>query len=227
MRALRAALFAAVCVTLAGAGHTSMSGHTLPLGALLAAFGVTLGIAWLAGARRRGVWSIGAVLVGVQGALHLIFSLAQPHGAAASHGSAQAQAQVHAHTPRHSTAMASHGGGHPAPPVADEPAFLDAASHGSTGMLAAHLLAAAVCALWLARGEAALFGLLRALRTLAFAPVRLLLAVVRVPSAPGRVRLPRPGRGGARPRTADLAHVVSRRGPPTVGVLPRYAPTAP
>ncbi|MFP3990884.1 hypothetical protein U9R90_26130 [Streptomyces sp. E11-3] len=214
MRALRAALFAAVCVTLAGVGHSSMSGHALPIGSLLAAFGVTLGVAWLAGGRRRGAWSIGGVLLGAQGALHLIFSMGQAHAAS--------------HAPPHG---ARHHGDDGVPGAhgdyAAQSTAVDTMGHASTGMLAAHLLAAVVCALWLARGEAAFFGLLRALRTLARTPLRLLLAVVRVPSVPGPVRMPRPGRGGARPRIADLAHVVSRRGPPTGAVpLPRYAPTA-
>lgn len=82
IRALRAAAFAAVCVTLAAVGHSFTSGHEIPLGALWTAFGVTAGVAWLAGGRRRGFRSIGAGLLTVQGGLHLIFAGALPFGGA-------------------------------------------------------------------------------------------------------------------------------------------------
>jgi hypothetical protein len=78
IRALRAALFAAVCVTVAAMGHSSVSAHGIPLSALLAAFGVTAAADWLAAGRRRGVPTIGTGLLAVQGALHLIFSGGRP-----------------------------------------------------------------------------------------------------------------------------------------------------
>ncbi|MFE1379933.1 hypothetical protein ACFW6S_13420 [Streptomyces sp. NPDC058740] len=79
LRALRAALFAAVCVTLAAVGHSSMSGmagmsgHTIPLRSLLTAFAVTAALAWAAAGHRRGPLAIATGLAAVQGALHLIF----------------------------------------------------------------------------------------------------------------------------------------------------------
>ncbi|MFF3287388.1 hypothetical protein [Streptomyces sp. NPDC003023] len=74
MRALRAALFAAVSVTLAAMGHSSLSAHHIPPTALLTALGVTAGAGWLAAGRRCGARSIGAGMLAVQGALHLIFA---------------------------------------------------------------------------------------------------------------------------------------------------------
>ncbi|MGW0733227.1 hypothetical protein [Streptomyces sp. NPDC002851] len=195
LRAFRAALFAAVCVTLGTAGHSYTSGHQVPLGGLLSALGVTGVLAWVGARRRRGPVAIGAGLLAVQGALHLAFAGAQEHAAAMGHG------QDHA-------AMAHTQG------------------HGSAGMLAAHLLSALLCALWLARGEAALFQLLRTLEALTFTPLRLLGAAVRLPEPPGPGRRPWSWYGPARPRTAVLAHVVSRRGPPVTARLPRYAPAA-
>ncbi|MCP3817486.1 hypothetical protein NLX86_04840 [Streptomyces sp. A3M-1-3] len=189
MRATRAAVFAAVCVALAAVGHSYMSAHDIPIGALFAAFAVTGTAAWLAGGRRRGIPSIGAGLLAVQGALHLIFGTAQPH--------------QDAHAPHAHTGMAS------------ETLTTGAASHSSAGMLVAHLLAALVCALWLAGGEAAAFRLARTLGTLAFAPLRLLLLSsvrIRVPEAPHLVRAE--ARPTPRIHGVLLAHTLSRRGPP-------------
>ncbi|MGW4853458.1 hypothetical protein ACWEPZ_19770 [Streptomyces sp. NPDC004288] len=83
----------------------------------------------------------------------------------------------------------------------------------SSGMLAVHLLAALLCGLWLARGEAAFLALARAALAYAFTPLRLLRALVPVPQAPRRPV--RRTRGTApRPHTVVLAHALSRRGPP-------------
>ncbi|UYQ61742.1 hypothetical protein [Streptomyces peucetius] len=78
MRVLRAALFAAVAVTLAATGHSSLSPHHIPPAALIAALGATAAAGWLAAGRRRGARSIGAGLLTVQGALHLIFAGGAP-----------------------------------------------------------------------------------------------------------------------------------------------------
>ncbi|MFD3873564.1 hypothetical protein [Streptomyces sp. NPDC058623] len=79
LRIVRAAMFAAVCVTLGALGHSYMSGTNVPLGTLTAAFAVTGALAWLAAGRRRGPTGIGAALLGVQAALHLTFSAARAH----------------------------------------------------------------------------------------------------------------------------------------------------
>ncbi len=86
------------------------------------------------------------------------------------------------------------------------------AEMSSAGMLAAHLLAAVVCGLWLAHGERALFRLLRAFAARLWTPIGLLLRLV----AP--VRRPKPR---VRRRRADrafaqllLVHSITSRGPP-------------
>ncbi|WP_256356111.1 hypothetical protein [Streptomyces sp. PKU-EA00015] len=151
MRALRAALFAAVAVTLAAIGHSSLSAHDIPASGLLAALGVTAAAGWFAAGRRRSARSIGAGLLAVQGGLHLLFSGEAP---TAPHHHGQ-----HEHYDTAQTAAESLG----------------------TGMLAVHLLAAACCALWLAHGEAAFFRLAHAALSFAFTPLRLLLGAVRLP----------------------------------------------
>ncbi|QGZ48636.1 hypothetical protein GPZ77_09765 [Streptomyces sp. QHH-9511] len=224
IRALRAALFAAVCVTLAAVGHSSMSAHDIPRPSLYLAFAVTGGLAWLAGGRRRGAYAIGGGLLAVQAALHLIFSTGGAHHTGAGHGTAHADA-----LPRGSMAGASMGGATMEAPntagstmghAATEPAMQMVTGHTSGGMLAAHLLAALICGLWLARGEAAIFGLARVVGgALALTPLRRLLALarlrVRVPELPHPVR-PRPHT--RRLLGVVLAHTLSRRGPPRLSV---------
>lgn len=197
LRALRAALFAVVCVVLAAVGHSSLSAHALDPSALLAAFAVTAAGAWCAAGRRRGPVACAAGLLAAQGALHLTFSLTGAHP-----GSATATAPGHG-------AHAAHGAhAHGAPAAAPDALF-----DGGVGMLAAHLLAALVCGLWLARGEAAFFALAEG----ASRPLRRLFTVPLGPVAvPGDPRRPvrRPRRGARRPHVVVLASVLSRRGPP-------------
>ncbi|MFJ5551814.1 hypothetical protein [Streptomyces sp. NPDC093225] len=90
----------------------------------------------------------------------------------------------------------------------------DMAGTSSIGMLAAHLLAAVLCGLWLAYAERAAFRLLRAVAGWLRAPLRLLFGLFTpIPPRPRpRVR-----------RTRDrhvlrrllLVHAITSRGPPT------------
>ncbi|MEU9897059.1 hypothetical protein ACIBCS_33095 [Streptomyces phaeochromogenes] len=83
----------------------------------------------------------------------------------------------------------------------------------SLGMLAAHLLAALLCGLWLAYGERAAFRILRAVAGRLAAPLRLLLHAMPAPPHRPRVRVPRrsPDRS---PRRLLLVHAITSRGPP-------------
>ncbi|MFF8834768.1 hypothetical protein [Streptomyces sp. NPDC015130] len=193
-----------------------MSAHRLPALGLLGAFAATAVTAWAAAGRRRGTPTIAGAMLVLQGALHLLFSLTGAHPAA--HAAGDTTMPVHRHP------MGSTTAGHATtPPTAVEPMdAMDAmasmgATGSGTGMLAVHLLAALLCGLWLAHGEAAFFTLAEAALAYAFTPLRLLSARVRVPDAPrGPVRRPR---GNAhRPHTVVLAHTVSRRGPPRLSV---------
>lgn len=220
IRVLRAALFAAVCVSLAAVGHVIMSAHELAPSALSLAFAGTGGLAWLAGGRRRGAVAIGGGLLAVQAALHLIFSSVRPHDGTHHAGPADGTVGEHALTDAAAPDAAS-SAAHLTGSVMAHPMAMDmeqpltaTAGHTPLGMLAAHLLAALVCGLWLARGEAALFALARTVGTLAFTPLRLLLAVVRVrvPELPQPFRPRRPHT--RRLRGVVLAQALSRRGPP-------------
>ena len=204
IRALRAAIFAAVAVTLAAVGHSSLSAHDIPIPALLTALAVTAAGGWLAAGRRRGVRSFGAGLFAVQGVLHLLFTTGRwpaPH-----HHTAHEHFDHLAHEP-------------------SAPVDTGTAIATDVDMIAVHLLAAVGCALWLAHGETALFKLAHAVAAFAFTPLRLLLAVVRLPRpvrpAPCPVsRTPRPLHG------VVLAHTLVRRGPPALLVPRATAPGA-
>lgn len=76
-RAARAAMFAAVCVLLAGLGHVLMSGTMLPWWALPMAFGWMAVTAWILADRERGVPFVVVGTLVAQGALHVVFTLAQ------------------------------------------------------------------------------------------------------------------------------------------------------
>ncbi|WP_233478067.1 hypothetical protein [Streptomyces mobaraensis] len=83
-RALRAAMFAAVCVLLAALGHALMSGTDVPWWAIAAALSGTGGCAWFLAGRERGPLLITLATVGAQTALHFFFTLAQHVSEAAS-----------------------------------------------------------------------------------------------------------------------------------------------
>ncbi|MER5298703.1 hypothetical protein ABT039_04460 [Streptomyces lasiicapitis] len=80
------------------------------------------------------------------------------------------------------------------------------------GMLAAHLLAALLCGLWLAYGERAAFRVGRAVAGWIVAPLRLAL---RLPPPPHRPRLrPRRDFRARNARRLLLVHAITSRGPP-------------
>ncbi|MEU0028726.1 hypothetical protein [Streptomyces sp. NPDC006335] len=82
LRVLRAAVFAAVCVVLAAAGHSIASCATVPLWTLGAGFaGAVLVVAPLAG-RERSLPGIATLLAVGQTVLHVLFGLGQ-HGTTA------------------------------------------------------------------------------------------------------------------------------------------------
>ncbi|WP_329208972.1 hypothetical protein OG257_19050 [Streptomyces sp. NBC_00683] len=189
LRLLRTAVFTAVCVVLAAAGHTLAAGTAVPGWTLLAGFlGVFAAAALLAG-RERSLPSITAALATGQIALHIVFATGRhaPGPAAASGdaslirfaaglvcGAGPAQLSAgEAHrivsTAGIDPATVTHGHTHLASGGA---AAADAASAADAGalmsgllpslpMFLGHLLAALATGWLLRRGEVALFGLAR------------------------------------------------------------------
>ncbi|WP_405009141.1 hypothetical protein [Kitasatospora sp. NBC_01539] len=259
MRTGRAAVFAAVCVLLASLGHVLMSGTHVPWWALAAAFAAAWGIGWVPADRERGPVLVTGLTVGVQAALHLVFTLGQAAARRpADGGTATRWAALLCGpdevTPAEAARLAEAAGlgagtsgdglsvvavdladvtgtagmGHMAGMAADMPG-MDMGAHaahqaaaatampahlpgGTAGMLAAHLLAALLVGLWLAAGERAVFRLGRTAAALLFAPLLLLVGLVRPPHRPP----PRPARAvPARSlRQLLLVHALTSRGPP-------------
>ncbi|MEU6805635.1 hypothetical protein [Streptomyces neyagawaensis] len=228
-RTVRAAMFAAVCVLLAALGHVTMSGSPVPWWAMGAAAAATGGVGWCLAGRERGLPLIVSVVLAAQTALHSGFSLTQSShpadadgpmtGGSANGGSVGgsmdggfggASAMDMGSAPmQHTVHMGSAGHmGH-----ADPTGYLmDGPFTASSGMLAAHLLAALLCGLWLAYGERAAFGLLRAVAGRLAAPLRMALSLVVPPGRP-RPRVRR-GRSDRSPRRLLLVHTLTSRGPP-------------
>jgi hypothetical protein len=213
-RTVRAAVFAAVCAVLAALGHVMMSGSQVPGWTLAAGFGATGVVGWCLAGRERGLPLIVSVVVVAQTALHSLFSLAQSATeAASSMESRLMESRLMESRPMDSVpiqSMDSMGMGH----TAHMEGMGESMGGGSSsfGMLAAHLLAALLCGLWLAHGERAAFRVLRAAAGRLAAPLRLLLALPAVPDRPlRRGRHPRSDRA---PRLLLLVHAITSRGPP-------------
>ncbi|GIH28936.1 hypothetical protein Aph01nite_72460 [Acrocarpospora phusangensis] len=189
-RLVRSAAFAAVCVLLAAVAHRLAGGDSpTALALAIAGTGVFAVSAMLAG-RERSPVMISVSMLAAQSALHELFN----HGATVK---AILASRLWVDVP--------------AVPAGDHQ------SHAlgiSLGMLIAHVTAALVTAWWVARGEAALWSVLRRVGAAAvrgllrlFAPVTAFGAVTLGPATHGshRSRLP---------RIHALRHIVIRRGPP-------------
>ncbi|MEU4048237.1 hypothetical protein AB0F09_03350 [Streptomyces olivaceus] len=188
-RAVRAGVFAAVCVLLAALGHATMSGEPVPWWTLAAGAGATGAVGWLLAGRERGLPLVVTVVTAAQLVLHETFSKAQTLVAPPfSHPPASTgTGSTHAHSMHTGSMggmdMGSMGGtdmggaahaGHGMPGLGHVHSMSGASS---VGMFAAHLLAAVLCGLWLAHGERAVFRVLRAAAAWLAAPLRLLLAL--------------------------------------------------
>ncbi|MEU2828874.1 hypothetical protein ABZ667_09455 [Streptomyces lavendulae] len=91
----------------------------------------------------------------------------------------------------------------------------DMAGMSPTGMLAAHLLAAVLCGLWLAYAEQAAFRFLRALAGWLWTPLRVLFRLL-APATPHHPRVHvRRSRHRRALRRLLLVHAITSRGPPT------------
>ncbi|MGG7569502.1 hypothetical protein [Streptomyces sirii] len=224
-RAVRAAIFAVVCVTTAALGHALMSTQPLPSWALVSALGATGSVAWWSAGRERGGFVVTGSSVVTQLALHALFGLAQSCQAGLDLETAPASPT----TPMGDTAGMSHLAGTAGMLATSTARMGDIGAvhadmsqlqmmhsgHGTFGMFLAHALAALVCGVWLWRGEAATFQLARSVAAVWFAPLMLVLATL---GWTGLKPTARPVDGCGHVlclRGVFLQHVLSRRGPPT------------
>ncbi|MFF4301950.1 hypothetical protein [Streptomyces sp. NPDC001601] len=207
-RTTRSAVFAAVCVLLAALGHVLMSGSRVPAWTLAAALALTGALGWALSGRERGLPLVVSAAVGTQTALHSGFSAAQVW---TTHTAPVGAMRMDTHM---DMAAMNMGSMHMGPAHADPVEYLGFGAGGtaSTGMFAAHLLAALLCGLWLGHGERAAFRIVRAVAGRLVAPLRLLLALPATPERP-RPRLRR-RRSDRAPRLQLLVHAITSRGPP-------------
>ncbi|MDX3746453.1 hypothetical protein [Streptomyces sp. AK08-02] len=219
-RTLRAGVFAAACVLLAALGHVTMSGTPVPWWAMGAGAVATGAAGWFLAGRERGPALIVTVVVAAQTVLHETFSLGQTLIPGTTPGPGATPAGMGTVGGMHmgsSDAMSmdamthmAHGSG------GTEHTHGMAGTGGSAsfGMLAAHLLAAVLCGLWLAYGERAVFRVLRAAAARLVAPLRMLLAL---PVAARRPPMRRRRTDAHRSSLARflLCYSVTSRGPPT------------
>ncbi|MFJ4712289.1 hypothetical protein [Streptomyces sp. NPDC088785] len=216
LRAVRAALFTAVAVTLSAASHVLLSRAPLPLPTVGAIAAAVFVIAYALAGRERGFGRIAALLVPLELAADTVFTTGQHvcYGAAGGPVAGPLRSfgfdllcAGNVGTPL--TRMT--GGG------ADRTAglFAHAADPAASWLLlGAHVTVGLLAALWLRRGEQALAQLLRALAAFAFRPLIVAWAAVTARRAPAPVAGPRPAAAVPAARTRLWVHSVGRRGPP-------------
>jgi hypothetical protein len=220
LRAVRAALFTAMVVTLSTASHVLLSRVPLPLSTVAAIGAAVFGLAYALAGRERSFGRIAALLIPLELAADTVFTTGQ-HACYGRAGGPVAG-------PLRSVGLdVLCRGGEVGTPLArvtgsTGPDRLSALlAHADPGtawlLLGAHIGVGLLAAGWLRRGERALAELLRAVAVAASTAVRpLLFAVAAATSrlAPTVRRLPRPTRRTAPARGLLLAHSLGRRGPP-------------
>ncbi|MFF6780933.1 hypothetical protein [Streptomyces sp. NPDC012510] len=241
LRLLRAAVFAAVCVVLAGAGHALASCATIPLWSLGVGFTGVFAVAAALAGRERSLPGIVAMLAVGQTLLHTLFGLGQ-HGTAVASRTAEAldaalveraarfvcsttAAALSPAQARRILIDAGVSGTH----VTHHPADAMTTAAGSSAvlpslpMLLGHVLAAVAAGWVLRHGDLAL---LRLVRLSAHEPlVRTLRGALALARAlrSGLQGTPKTVSSAPRavcapptaPRTTALQHTLIRRGPPT------------
>jgi hypothetical protein len=215
LRAVRAALFTAVVVTLSTASHVLLSRVPLPLSTVAAIAAAVFGIAYALAGRERGFGRIAALLIPLELAADTVFTTGQ-HVCYGRAGGPVAG-------PLRSVGFdVLCGGGNVGTPLAqvtgagtDRAAALLAHADPAAAwlLLGAHVGVGLLAAAWLRRGERALDQLLRAVAAATFRPLLIAVAAVTVRLAPVR-RLPRPTGLTATVRTRLFVHSLGRRGPP-------------
>ncbi|MGD3104957.1 hypothetical protein [Streptomyces sp. YGL11-2] len=209
LRALRAALFTALCVTLSSASHVLLSRMPLPPATVAGLCAAVFALAYALAGRERGYWRIAALLLPLELAADVVFSIGQ-HTCYGPDG-----APMGGSLPLGMGLLC--GGG----PVGGPLARLARAQGEGTApapawllLLAVHLAVGLLAAGWLRRGEAALGQLLGAVAGFAFRPLLIAVAVIVRAAAPRRA-VPAPVQTSRPARAAPLlVHSVVRRGPP-------------
>ncbi|GHG28873.1 hypothetical protein GCM10018777_50390 [Streptomyces albogriseolus] len=223
LRAVRAALFTAVVVTLSTASHVLLSGAPLPLNTVAAVGAAVFGLAYVLAGRERSFGRIAALLIPLELAADTVFTTGQ-HVCYGRMGGPVAGPlrsvgfDVLCGDGTGVGAPLARVAGHAAGSGDREAAALAEAGPATAWLLlGAHIGVGLFAAAWLRRGERALAQLLSAVAATAATAVRPLLlavAVVTVRRAPAAGRPVRTPHRAAVARTLLLAHSLGRRGPP-------------
>ncbi|MEW2291610.1 hypothetical protein ABZ719_02725 [Streptomyces sp. NPDC006743] len=217
LRAVRAALFTAVVVTLSTASHVLLSQVPLPLNTVASVAGAVFVLAYALAGRERGFGRIAALLIPLELAADTVFTAGQ-HVCYGTAGGPLAG-------PLRSVGwdVLCGNGTHVGTPLArmtgtgtDRLAVLLSHADPATAwlLLGAHVGVGLLAAGWLHRGERALAQLLRAVAATTFRPLLIAVAVTAVRRGPAVHRPTRPAPHRTALRTRLLVHSLGRRGPP-------------
>ena len=200
MRAVRAALFAVICVDVSASLHGVANRGAVTWGVLALGVAALWPPAYALLGRERRAAALTAGLAACQAGLHVLFTCLGAAGPAPGG------------VPGTATAMAPDMPGMAMPTGAAHPT--------AAAMLSAHALAVLICGRWLRQGERALFELCHTAALLAAAPLRRLRALAAVlaagsPVTPPVRRAPA-GRVDFSPRrhSTPMLTAVTFRGPP-------------
>ncbi|MER5555279.1 hypothetical protein ABT001_27045 [Streptomyces sp. NPDC002793] len=232
MRAVRAALFTALVVTLSSASHVLLSRVPLPVTAVALLAAAVFAVAFALAGRERGFGAIAGLLVPLELAADTVFTTGQHlcYGAAGGpiagplrsvgvdvlcggetgHGADGLAGVASVGTPLAGVAEGDHAAALLASPGPAVPWLL----------LAAHVTVGLLAAAWLRRGESALAGLLRAAAAVAFRPLLTAVAVVGTAGHHAQSGTRRTGRPHPLAPARFLVHSVGRRGPPRSAFTP-------
>ncbi|MDQ1044710.1 hypothetical protein [Streptomyces sp. V4I2] len=240
LRAVRAALFTALVVTLSTASHVLLSRAPLPLNTVVVVAAAVFVIAYALAGRERGFGRIAALLIPLELAADTVFTTGQHvcYGAAGgpvtgplrsvgfdvlcgdgtSVGAPLAQFG-RGGAQRLREGWGSGGGWEGSGPERLGGLLAHADPATAWLLLGAHIGVGLLAAAWLRRGEHALAQLLRAVTATTFRPLLLAVAAVTVVPSPS-VRRPRhPGHRTTTARERILVHSLGRRGPPCSGAF--------
>ncbi|MFJ3819746.1 hypothetical protein [Streptomyces nodosus] len=215
LRAVRAALFTALVVTLSTASHVLLSEVPLPMGTVAAVAAAVFVVAYALADGERGFGRIAVLLVPLELAADTVFTTGQH----ACYGAAGGPVAGPLRSVGLDVLCSGGGVGTPLARAAgtdtDRVAVLltQAGPSAAWLLLAAHVSVGLLAAAWLRRGERALAQLLRAVAATTFRPLLVAAAAVTVRIAPVR-RAPRPVPHVIASRTRLLVHSLGRRGPP-------------
>ncbi|WP_372406904.1 hypothetical protein [Streptomyces luteireticuli] len=211
LRALRAGLFTALCVTLSAASHVLLTRLPLPVSTVAVLSAAFFTVAYAMAGRERGFWHISALLVPLELAADTVFTTGQHacYGAAGGPVAGPLRSMGIDLVCR---------GGEVGTPLARMAAGRDTAGTLDSALpwllLAGHVAVGLLAAAWLRRGEVALARLLRAVASFAFRPLLLVAAALGAALRPGGA-IVRPARDTLpAPALPLLVHSVVRRGPP-------------